>query len=392
MRMQRRGRVRIGRILPYCLSPVRLLGNTKCSSIMKSRDHVSRSRYISAALRVPTPFFVSFTQAPPRRVQGRVNISAFAPTLCCPTRCMSALTLELLQRQDDVCSGAVIAQLRENTEFLRLSASEGELIIRRDAEDDEKLAKGIQISVDKKILPSSCDVPPVRSINVMGLSAEQVAQSIIEQLPQKEGNIIVLQGLSGTGKGTTVSKLKNLLPSCVTWSNGNVFRCYTYLIADAFAKMKKTLSSDEITRNPNVVADAVKRVSFKEVSKGTYDVLIDDTQRVKDIENTVLKTPLINSSVPIVAEQTQGEVIRFAEKAVKILSNAGYNIILEGRAQTLSYIYTKERFELIIPETSVLGQRRAAQRVMAKALDIVKATPDMNPSQAVTQAVHQLHL
>ena len=43
------------------------------------------------------------------------------------------------------------------------------------------------------------------------------------------GCVLVLQGLSGTGKGTTVAKLQAALPSCVSWSNGNVFRSLTLL-------------------------------------------------------------------------------------------------------------------------------------------------------------------
>ena len=44
---------------------------------------------------------------------------------------------------------------------------------------------------------------------------------------RSQGCVLVLQGLSGTGKGTTVGKLANMLPKAVTWSNGNVFRSLT---------------------------------------------------------------------------------------------------------------------------------------------------------------------
>ena len=44
----------------------------------------------------------------------------------------------------------------------------------------------------------------------------------------------MLQGLSGTGKGTTVSKLQAALPRAVSWSNGNVFRALTLLAVSRF--------------------------------------------------------------------------------------------------------------------------------------------------------------
>ena len=37
------------------------------------------------------------------------------------------------------------------------------------------------------------------------------------------------EGLSGTGKGTTVAKLQSLLPNASCWSNGNIFRALTLL-------------------------------------------------------------------------------------------------------------------------------------------------------------------
>ena len=47
--------------------------------------------------------------------------------------------------------------------------------------------------------------------------------------PHLPCRVRVLQGLSGTGKGTTVDKLKAKLPKAVAWSNGNVFRSLTLL-------------------------------------------------------------------------------------------------------------------------------------------------------------------
>ena len=60
----------------------------------------------------------------------------------------------------------------------------------------------------------------------MRRSADAVAAEIVKTLgaAPEQGCVMTLQGLSGTGKGTTVEKLKLSLPKAVTWSNGNVSR------------------------------------------------------------------------------------------------------------------------------------------------------------------------
>lgn len=302
----------------------------------------------------------------------------------------SSLTLEILDHQDDVCSEIVISSLKSNESFIKLSEKEGQLIINRDVEDEKKLSEGIKISIKKKIIPVMEVVPMTKKINVFGLSAVEVAQSIVSHLKKKEGNIIVLQGLSGTGKGTTVKKLQSILPKCVTWSNGNVFRCYTMLATEVLATQGKSITTETLIENPAAIEQAVQRVSFKEVASSQYDIIVDDRTLVSEIQNTTLKTPAINMAVPIVAQLTQGEVILFGKQAVKKLSDAGYNIILEGRAQTLNYIDTPDRFELVLPETSLLGQRRAAQRVMAKALELIRNHKTLSPTEALIEALQKL--
>jgi len=298
------------------------------------------------------------------------------------------LTAAVLLKQDDRTSESVIKLLHGNGTFKALSGSEGKDIIKRDAEDETKLAVGIQIAVAKGVLEASPNVSPVRKIDVVGKTADAVAQEILAQLPGKEGNIVILQGLSGTGKGTTVQKLQQLLPKCVCWSNGNVFRSLTWMANDHCAKHKLEFGSQVLTAD--LVKSFVRRMEFKQFGE-VFDVVLDGKVRVSEIQNTELKAPLISSRVPTVAEQTQGEVVLFAAAAVETLRSHGHNVILEGRAQTLNYIPSKYRFELCIPDPAVLGERRAAQRVVAKAAQSIK--PDSTVAQveeAVIAAVHAL--
>ncbi|EAN82683.1 hypothetical protein C3747_20g20 [Trypanosoma cruzi] len=296
---------------------------------------------------------------------------------------MTSVTAALLRQQDDECSTAVLHLLCDKDAFKRLAASEGEAILRRDKEDEEKLAVGIGIAKAKGILSGNPDVGTVTRISVAGMTAQQVTEEIMKYLPSKGGNAIVMQGLSGTGKGTTVNKLQKLLPRCVTWSNGNVFRSYTHLSLEALKG--EPIRTELLT--PELLAAVEKQVTFEQVENGEFDIVLKGNMRVADIQNTLLKRPEIEHAVPTVAQQTQGEVIRFATMAVGKLKDAGYNVILEGRAQTLNHISTPFRFELVIDNITLLGERRAAQRVMAKAFSDIKNHLDGATNKMVEEAI-----
>ena len=61
-------------------------------------------------------------------------------------------------------------------------------------------------------------------------------------------------------------------------------------------------------------------------------------------------------------------MILFAAKAVEIMKNDGLFVLLEGREQTVNYVRTPHRFILTLSDSSLIGKRRAAQRLMAEAL------------------------
>jgi cytidylate kinase len=282
------------------------------------------------------------------------------------------LTFETLKKQDDSTSRAVIELLHGDEGFAALSAAEGRDLYARDMEDETKLKEGINIAVAKGVLPADPDVSAVTEVNVLGKNADQVADEIMATLSKVNASsgaaadaasVLILQGLSGTGKGTTVAKLRSRLPRCILWSNGNVFRTVTYLVNEA-------LKGEELKPSfltPELLSGIMARLKFEQFGE-EFDVVIDGKTRVGAIANTLLKEPIVSQRVPTVAEQTQGEVVLFARAAVETLKKAGHNVILEGRAQTLNHIPTPFRFALTIPDMSILGARRAAQRVMAAAL------------------------
>jgi len=229
---------------------------------------------------------------------------------------------------------------------------------------------------------------------VFGKTAEQVADEIIGHLgPDYAGGVLVLVGLSGTGKGTTVDLLKKKLPKCVTWSNGNVFRSLTLLAATSCEINERDFGSDVLTAEN--LATWMKKLKFGKF-KGAFDIHIDAPKMGLDLlvnehKNTTLKGPLVGKNIPTVAEVTQGEVVKFASNACKMMGDDGMTVLLEGRAQTVDYIESPHRFELVMSDAQLIGMRRAAQRIGAKAIELLgDGTEPTAIATAVMSALKEL--
>lgn len=224
--------------------------------------------------------------------------------------------------------------------------------------------------MDKGVLPAKVDVEPTTKVLVSGKSADQVAGQIIAKLgdaPSK-GCILVLQGLSGTGKGTTVAKLSEKLPKTQTWSNGNIFRSLTLLAVTWAEREGKTLEDALSADNLKAFCDMLEFNKFGD--NPNFDVKIEGLGLkyfVSEVEKTVLKDSKVAKNIPLVAEMTQGEVILFVGKALKKMSDAGINVLVEGREQTLNHLRTPHRFELVLADNNIIGKRQAALQVGGKA-------------------------
>jgi len=241
-------------------------------------------------------------------------------------------------------------------------------IISRDEKDGTALQAGISFAQEKGVLPKITPAPYTQ-INVLGKSAEDVAGEIIQKLGEKaqSGCVVVLVGLSGTGKGTTVAKLQSKLPSAVTWSNGNLFRCLTVCACDYSEKTNTPLEDCLTAEN---LDSWMKNLKFAKFG-GKWDIeltRIDGTAvLVSETCNTLLKEPRIGSNIPSVAKKSQGEVVKFAADACEQMGKDGSVVLVEGREETVNFIPTEFRFCLMMSDTSLIGKRRAAQRILAKA-------------------------
>eukprot|EP00808_Paulinella_micropora_P017662 g4596.t1 len=270
----------------------------------------------------------------------------------------AAISWELLAKQSSETSNAIIQSLQGNPEFEKVSIKETEGIKQRDAEDGDKLQEGIELAIGKGVLDKDVKVEPVTKVDVMGKSATQVADEIIAGLGEaaKTGCVMVLQGLSGTGKGTTVEALKAKLPNAKTWSNGNVFRCLT-LLATTWAEQEKKSLEEALT--PENLKTFLGMLSFDKHDGKEFDVKVEGlgiTALVKDIQNTSLKAASVGSNIPSVARVTQGEVILFVRGALQKMADDGASVLVEGREQTLNYIRTPYRFELVLSDENIIGR------------------------------------
>ena len=240
----------------------------------------------------------------------------------------------------------------------------------RDIPSHPEIVRYTQLAIDKGVLPANVVVEKTTSIDVMGKSADAVAAAIVKKLgnaPQ-QGCVMVLQGLSGTGKGTTVEKLKALLPKAVTWSNGNVFRSLTLLAVTYCEQNKMEFGADALTAD--VLAKCMACLEFGKFG-GKFDIKIKGLGLdllVSNVANTTLKEPRVGKNIPTVAKMTQGEVVKFASSAAATMGADGCNVLIEGREQTLDHVRTAHRFVLTLSDPQIIGRRRAAQRMMGASL------------------------
>lgn len=290
------------------------------------------------------------------------GLIAHCQTRDCP------VSFDVLRRQDDSTSNGVINFFTHSATFQRLAMAEGDAIRNRDQEDADKLAAGIKQSISNGVLPADLKPAPYKQIDVLGKSAEQVAQCIIDDLPVGRGCVVILVGLSGTGKGTAVSKLCNQLPNTATWSNGNIFRSLTLLAATHCEQ--RGIPFDASVLTPQNLQTWMSYLKFGKFN-GKFDIHICGlglNVLVSEVANTTLKEPKVSKNIPTVAKVTQGEVVKFAAGAVTAMGEDGMTVLLEGREQTVDFIPSPYRFCLCLSDTSLIGKRRAAQVVAAAAL------------------------
>lgn len=311
------------------------------------------------------------------------------------------VTYATLEKQSAVTSNALIEEYSDSSDFTTLAKKEGDLILARDLEDAEKLQIGIDYAKEKGVIDPDFIPEPYVSIDVLGKTPDEVSDEIlgyVEKSGSESGSVIVLCGLSGTGKGTTVAKLSEKLSAgdkkVVCWSNGNIFRSVT-LLAATWCEQQPCCDgfNPDAALTKDNLASFMSMLSFDKFN-GKFDTRINGLGLdlyVSEVQNTILKQPKVSKNIPTVAKVTQGEVINFAAEAIKIMSADGVSILLEGREQTVNYVLTPLRFTLTLSDETLIGKRRAAQRLGAAALELLKEdTSDELVKDALDSALKKM--
>jgi hypothetical protein len=268
------------------------------------------------------------------------------------------LGYEALSKQDSVTTDGIInsfSSINDSARFDSFARVEMEAMTKRNVEDDEKLDAGIQIAVAKGVLPVLKRTPSYWAVDMADKTPDEVVEELIDLMPDynKTPGVVVLCGLSGTGKGTTVAKLIEKLPKTLSWSNGNVCRSVAMLASLHCKQNQFGIHASEVTESvltPENLKSWMGMLKFGRFN-GKYDIQIKglgvDTF-VNKIKNTDLKGAVVTAAVPIVAKYLLGEVINFASHALNTMCYDGYSVVVEGRAQTLNHLEANRRYLLLI--------------------------------------------
>lgn len=317
---------------------------------------------------------------PLRLAGGNALFGCVSGFVCGRLRPMSGggfrgLKMEAWDTADFTSTDAIIELLKDNPLFQKVSKQETERTMARDAKDGEKLAKGISDAVGAGTLTALKVAPSYELIDVSKLNADERAEHIIRALPSEggavQGCVLVLVGNSGTGKGTTCGKIMERVPQASMWSNGNCFRALT-MLAIRHCQAAGDGAFNTACLTPNNLEQWVNMLEFGKFNGKVFDIKISGLgvdELVSNIALTELRKPQISNNVPLVAEKAQAQVVKLCIQAVEKLASDGKVVLLEGRRETLDFIPSRFRFELVMPAEGLMliGQRVASQRIMAVA-------------------------
>lgn len=325
-----------------------------------------------------------------------------------------AISYNLLNQQGVSTNIAINRFFSNSTLFEDYSTTQSRLVTARDEADNANLQKGIDYSVEQGVLDEISEPVPYTKIDVQGLVPADTASIILSAsnldnstVPTDEGSSIIVIGKSGTGKGTTLSELEKMLKQLgqdedkiINWSSGNVFRSYTLLAVTWWEQQQEDGSipldcdfNAEVAITPSNMELFTSMLQFG-LFNNQYDIRIKglgfDTY-VSEIKFTELASNKVTSVISSVAELIQGEAILFIKDALEILEEDAFVVLIDGREPTMNYLSTPNRFELILSDPSVIGNRRAAELVGAAALESVnKDASDEEVAAALNEALETL--
>lgn len=246
---------------------------------------------------------------------------------------------------------------QENPSFIKFAQEQFDSLRNRDIKDESMLSAGIKIAKIQGLQKPDVPINKWKKFSVDGRDPPEIAQLILYEIKQPKGNVIAISGKSGVGKGTIVQELAQSIENSIIWSNGDLFRALTYLARKYYPK---ECDAGELQTIPLEKLSSEIQIT----SKGNVHMILNGRKlNLNEIKITELKNPQVEALVPQIANISQKIVIELANNLFHL--NDSQNYIIEGRHQTLDYIYSDFRFELIMEDELLIGKRRAAQKLLA---------------------------
>lgn len=212
-------------------------------------------------------------------------------------------------------------------------------LVVRDGQDAE-IARTVYSALEAAGL--SREVPLHRITLDTGMldSIKEVTEVIKSEVERLQAQIITIEGLSGTGKGSTAEELQKNIPA---W-NVSLGQIYRYL---AFCSLGGEQDFPNILKRLHYV--------LNEDSLSLYDGSINIAQQFRQ----ELRAEKLEKIVVQVAAVTQTEVISFLKQFLQHYSKDIYQrpLVIEGRAHNLDFLPSDLRVALIA-DPSIRAERR----------------------------------
>lgn len=282
----------------------------------------------------------------------------------------------------------IITSLSELPLFSKLSQLELRALLLRDQKDRQTLEAGVEYSITQRHLESLAAIPSYTPIIVDGKSVGTIAEEIVGKIEQDgglNGNPLIISGLSGVGKGATVNKLREIIPESVVWSNGTIFRLLAWHYLQKYPSVKLEEMGD--------ISSVLLGSTEIHINSRQIDILLQDGNGNRVPLSAIqkdLRSTAVEAFVPEIAGVTQGPVINFTNRNITNLATDGFHPIIEGRVPSTHYVGTNNahRFELVMQDETVLGERRAAQKV-AQCIQLGFGLDSINPELVCQQLIDQ---
>uniref|UniRef100_A0A7S4QAC4 Uncharacterized protein n=2 Tax=Alexandrium monilatum TaxID=311494 RepID=A0A7S4QAC4_9DINO len=209
------------------------------------------------------------------------------------------------------------------------------------AGERQALERGIQLALERELLPRDVEVEPVKHVELSGRSAEDAADEIIGTLGEaaSSGCVVVLQGKACDEKKAVVTELKYKLGQAEVWPMVTFFRAMTFMLLTFSEQTGSTLQ--DVLQKPEMIAAGIEMIEEMGESKSLGEMAAN-AESMMAMTSDASK---IGENLPLSLEYGQGELINFVTSALGKVAGTGLTVLIDGEVETLRYIRSPHRFE-----------------------------------------------